>query len=58
MNYVIKAVRIFMKGSDTSIEDYEKEVSTFTEAMKEENRLKSLGDYSNITIKKLKKYVQ
>jgi hypothetical protein len=26
--------------------------------MKEENRLKSLGDYSNITIKKLKKYVQ
>lgn len=44
-------------GSNTGIEDYEKEVSTYGDAEKEVNRLKSLGEYSNIKINKIKKEI-
>lgn len=55
MNYVVKAIRICSKGSNTTIEDYEKNVSTYGEAEKEVIRLKSLGEYSNIKIDSNKK---
>jgi hypothetical protein len=55
MNYIVKAIKISMKGSSTTIEDYEKNVSTYGEAEKEVIRLKSLGEYSNIKIDDNKK---
>jgi phosphorylcholine metabolism protein LicD len=55
MNYIVKAIKISMKGSSTTIEDYEKNVSTYGEAEKEVIRLKSLGEYSNIKIDPNKK---
>lgn len=58
MNYIVKALKIYLKsGNNTGIEDYEKEVSTYGDAEKEVNRLKSLGEYSNIKIDKIKKEI-
>jgi len=34
----------------TTIEDYEKPVPNYFEGVKEQNRLKSLGQYTNITV--------
>ncbi len=55
MNYTVRALKISSKGSNTTIEDYEKNVSTYGEAEKEVIRLKSLGEYSNIKIDSNKK---
>ena len=55
MNYTVKAVRIYLIAGNTKLEDHEREVSTYEEALKEEIRLKSLGNYNNITIRKIKK---
>ena len=55
MNYVIKAFKIAYNNGHTTLEDYEKEVPNYCEGTKEVNRLKSLGNYSNITINKIKK---
>jgi hypothetical protein len=56
MNYVVKALKIYRKnGNDTGLEDYEKKVSTYSDAEKEVIRLESLGQYCNIRIDKIKK---
>ena len=55
MNYTVKAIKISSKGSNTTIEDYEKGVSTYGEAETEVIRLKSLGEYSDIKIDDNKK---
>ena len=58
MNYVVKALKIYMKnGNNTGLEDYEKRVSTYGEAEKEVIRLKSLGEYCNIRIDSIKKEI-
>ena len=54
MNYIVKAFKIIRKGPDTTLEEYEKEVPNYSEGVKEENRLRSLGEYVNISIHKIK----
>jgi hypothetical protein len=53
MNYKVKGFRIIHINEDTSLEEYERDVSNYNEAQKEETRLKSLG-YVNIVISKVK----
>ena len=53
MNYKVKGFRIIHINEDTSLEEYEREVSNYNEAQKEENRLKSLG-YVNVVTQKIK----
>jgi hypothetical protein len=50
MNYVVKAFKIVHQNEKTTLEDYEKPVPNYFEGIREQNRLKSLGHYSNITI--------
>lgn len=53
MNYKVKGFRIIHINEDTSLEEYEREVSNYNEALKEETRLKSLG-YVNVVTQKIK----
>jgi len=46
---------VYSVGGNTRLEDYSREVPTYTEAEKDKIRLKSLGDYSNIRIDEIKK---
>ena len=55
MNYKVKAYKIVSINDRTSLEFYEKDVPNYVEALKEQNRLKSIGGYANITIRKNKK---
>jgi len=55
MNYLVRALRVYSVGGNTRLEDYSREVPTYTEAEKDKIRLKSLGDYSNIRIDEIKK---
>jgi len=55
MNYLVRAVKIYSISGNTRLEDYRREVSTYGEAEKDIIRLKSLGNYSNIVIEKIKK---
>jgi len=52
MNYTVKAYKIISRNDVTTLEDYEKDVPNYIEAEKERIRLKSLGNYSNISINK------
>ena len=56
MNYLVRAVRIYSISGNTRLEDYKREVSTYGEAEKDIIRLKSLGNYFNIIIEKIKKH--
>jgi hypothetical protein len=49
---MVKAYKIAMKGSDTTLEDYERSVPNYVEAEKERNRLRSTGEYVSISILK------
>jgi len=55
MNYTVKAYKIISRNDVTTLEDYEKDVPNYIEAEKERIRLKSLGNYSNISINKKKR---
>jgi hypothetical protein len=51
MNYSVKAFKIIIKDNgDTDLEDYEKDSPNYTEAEKELNRLRSMGEYTNVRI--------
>jgi len=50
MNYTVKAYKMVTKDRDLTLEDYEKVVANYVEARKEVIRLKSLGNYTNISI--------
>lgn len=52
MNYTVKAYRIVSKNGNTTLEDYEKPVPNYFEAKKELIRLKSIGEYTNVSITK------
>ena len=52
MNYTVKAYRIVSKNGNTTLEDYEKPVPNYFEAKKELIRLKSMGEYTNVSITK------
>ena len=52
MNYTVKAYRIVSKNGNTTLEDYEKSVPNYFEAKKELIRLKSMGEYTNVSIVK------
>ncbi len=52
MNYLVKAYRIVSKNGNTTLEDYEREVPNYFEAKKEMIKLKSLGEYTNVSIVK------
>jgi len=52
MNYTVKAYRIVGQNGNTTLEDYEKLVSNYFEARKEMIKLKSLGEYTNVSIVK------
>jgi hypothetical protein len=52
MNYTVKAYRIVSKNGNTTLEDYEKSVPNYFEAKKELIRLKSMGEYTNVSITK------
>jgi hypothetical protein len=52
MNYTVKAYRIVGQNGNTTLEDYEKSVSNYFEARKEMIKLKSLGEYTNVSIVK------
>jgi hypothetical protein len=52
MNYTVKAFKIIHINNITTLEDYEREVSNYTEAEKEYIRLKSMGEYANVSIQK------
>jgi len=54
MNYTVKAYKMVTKDRDLTLEDYEKVVANYVEARKEVIRLKSLGNYTNISINKNK----
>mgnify|MGYP001766887532 CR=1 FL=1 len=53
MNYKVKAIKVFSINNRTQIEDYEREVLNYSEALKEKSRLQILGNYSNIQITKI-----
>lgn len=55
MNYTVKAFKIVHRNGRTTLEDYQKDVPNYIEAEKEQNRLKSLGEYTNISISKKKR---
>lgn len=57
MNYKVKALRVFSINGQTQIEYYEKNCLNYSEAVKEENRLKSEGNYTNIIISKIKEHI-
>ena len=50
MNYKVKAFKIVKVGDNTTLEDYEKDVPNYMTAESEVNRLKSLGEYVNVSI--------
>lgn len=50
MNFTVKAFKIVSKNGNTTLEDYEKPVPNYFEAKKELIRLKSLGEYTNVSI--------
>ena len=52
MNYLVKAFKIIHNNGHTTLEEYEKPVPNYFEGIKEQNRLKSLGQYTNITVNK------
>jgi len=52
MNYKVKAFKIVKVGDNTTLEDYEKDVPNYMTATSEVNRLRSMGEYVNISIVK------
>lgn len=55
MNYTVRAVRVYSINGNTKLEDYKKNVANYVDAEREEERLQSTGQYSNITINKIRK---
>lgn len=55
MNFTVKAFKIVSINDRTTLEDYEKVVPNYFEAKKEFIRLKSLGEYTNVSIVENKK---
>jgi hypothetical protein len=52
--FKVKAVKVFSKMGETQIEEYEKDCPNYDVARKDEIRLLSLGDYSNIRVVEVK----